>query len=165
MLFYCQDRSLSPGPLCLHWLGHLPKLASPACFAHSQGLTESYTNISKSVEYTRTNQNNQEKKHYLKANSNNLTLMFRIKKNWKQFNSFKSGLWVHGVVVGKTFLDKQTLVLQIICMCNLQRYNYVDVFFLSLLSSHHHPSRRPYPIRVPLSSWPIDNQRLCSAIG
>ena len=51
------DRSHSPGSLHSHWLGHLPSLASlaslasPACFPHSKGFIEWYTNISKSVEY------------------------------------------------------------------------------------------------------------------
>ena len=29
--------------LCLHWLGHLPSLASPACFARCQDIFECYT--------------------------------------------------------------------------------------------------------------------------
>ena len=41
----------SSGSLRLHWLGHLPSLASQARFARSQGLLECYTSVSKSVEY------------------------------------------------------------------------------------------------------------------
>ena len=37
----------SPSSLHLHWLGHLPSLASPALFTRSHGLIEYYTNISK----------------------------------------------------------------------------------------------------------------------
>ena len=37
------DRSPSLGSLPLHWLGHLPSLTSPTCFARSEGFIESYT--------------------------------------------------------------------------------------------------------------------------
>ena len=36
------DRSSSPSLLCSHWLGHLPSLASPTCFARSHGFIECY---------------------------------------------------------------------------------------------------------------------------
>ena len=38
-------RSPSPGSLCIHWLGYLPNLASPAHFARSHDFIECYTEV------------------------------------------------------------------------------------------------------------------------
>ena len=38
-----------------------------------------------------------------------------------------------------------------LCTCLFLKY----IFFPVLFSSHHYPLGGPYPIRVPLSSWPI----------